>query len=91
MRTLEDVKNYFTYHAPSPDTIPIHERINDVMLSTAEFLWEIIPPFNAPSPDKTIMFRALSDTRMACNLAVACYTAPVLEDPDAVSPAERNS
>lgn len=76
MRSLEEAKNYFTYHPPTEDQRFTYERINDAFLGLVEFLWEIIPPENQGSPDKTYALRKLSDARMAANMAVACYVPP---------------
>lgn len=72
MRTLEEVENYFSYHAPTPQKKDVHEAINETFLHVARHLWTNIAPFNEGSPDKTYMLRALSDARMAANMAVAC-------------------
>jgi len=73
MRNLEEVQNYFVYHAPTEDQRELYERLNSMWQNVAEMLWETIPPFNQGSPDKTVMFRQLSDMRMQANLVVACY------------------
>jgi len=73
MRSLEEVQNYFRYHAPDEETRALHERVNDIYLGVVELLWEIVEPKNQGSPDKTVMFRVLSDARMATNMTIACY------------------
>lgn len=73
MRSLEEVQNYFVYHAPTEEQRDLYERLNSMWQNVAEMLWEVIPPENQPSPDKTVMFRQLSDMRMQANLVVACY------------------
>lgn len=81
MRTLEEVKNYFAYHAPDENAQMQHERVNHIFLGVVELLWEIIPPFNQGSPDKTVMFRKLSDARMLSNMCIACFVPPISNPP----------
>lgn len=85
MRTLEEVLNYFTYHAPDEDARSLHERVGNIFQQVAEILWETVPPFNQGSPDKTVMFRTLSDARISSNMAIACYKEPISQASDASS------
>ena len=80
MRSLGEVKNYFVYHAPDEDARFLHERINESFFALAELLWEILPPENQGSPDKTILFRSLIQARMNANLVVACYIPPSVNE-----------
>jgi hypothetical protein len=83
MRTLDEAKNYFVYHAPNEEQRELYERLNNMWLSVVEMVWELVPPFNQGSPDKTVALRHLSETRMATNMAVACYVPPQeVNDPD---------
>lgn len=87
MQSLEEVKNYFVYHAPDEDARFLHERINEAFMGLAELLWEMLPPANQGSPDKTVMFRSLIDSRMKANVVVACYIPkPATENPQFSSP-----
>lgn len=72
MKTWGEVENYFSYHKPEGGKIQVHERINTQFLDVASFLWNNIEPRGEGSADKTYIFRALSDARMAANMAVAC-------------------
>jgi hypothetical protein len=76
VRSFEEVSNYFVYHPPTDEQRELYERLNGMWLSVAEMLWELVPPNNLGSPDKTVMFRHLADMRMQANLAVACYVEP---------------
>lgn len=75
MRTFEEVENYFKYHAPDEAARKTHEGINETFMDAAEFIWYNVQPKGEGSPDKTYALRALSDARMAANMAVACYRA----------------
>jgi hypothetical protein len=87
MRSFEEVSNYFVYHPPTDEQRELYERLNAMWLSVAELLWELVPPYNQGSPDKTVMFRQLSDMRMQANLAVACFIPPVNSPPASSSQA----
>lgn len=76
MRTLQEAENYFVYHAPTPEQRQQYERLNEMWLDTLHVLWDEIPPYGQPSPDKTVMIRQLADMRMKANLVVACYVEP---------------
>ena len=78
MRTLQEAENYFIYHPPTPEQREKYERLNEMWLDTLHVLWQEIPPYNQPSPDKTVMIRQLADMRMKANLVVACYVSPIL-------------
>lgn len=73
MRTLEEAENYFIYHPPTDEQREKYERLNEMWLDTLHILWREVPPYNEPSPDKTVMIRQLADMRMKTNLVIACY------------------
>jgi hypothetical protein len=89
MRSLEEVQNYFVYHAPTEDQRHLYERMNNMWQQVAEMIWEMVPPFNQGSPDKTVVFRELMLTRMLANAAVACFNEPPISgSPEAQGPSE---
>lgn len=66
--TPEDIDNWFTYHAPTPDQIPLYGAIREKARELALLVVDRVPP----SADRTAALRSLRETVMAINLAVAC-------------------
>lgn len=76
----EDLNNWFTYHAPTPE----QQKAYEVIRSGAKMLAE---DFNERCPDcadKTAAMRKLRETVMAMNLAIACYQKPTVESLEAI-------
>lgn len=67
MRTIEEAKEFLTYHAPTAERIPRHEAIEAAFLQLLEAVWEPIPE----GPGKTVAIRALGLAKMQCNSAIA--------------------
>ena len=83
----EDINNWFTYHAPSPE----QQKAYEVIRSCAKMLAE---DFNEHCPDcadKTAAMRKLRETVMAMNLAIACYQKPTVESLQAILDANDNT
>lgn len=64
-----DLDNWFSYHAPTPETIPVFEAIRDAGHDMAEKVMALVPP----SPDRTVAIRHIRDAVMNANAALACY------------------
>jgi len=65
--TDEQLKDVFTYHAPTEEQRGLYERINAAFLECARVV-------NAVSPDgpgKTVAIRKLADARMQANASIA--------------------
>lgn len=67
LRTMEGALSYLDYHAPNPDTLPRHERVNNHFQRLLADIWTSIPD----GPGKTVAIRAIGRARMECNSAIA--------------------
>lgn len=66
--TLDNVRDLFTYHRPTPDQIPRYEAINATALALATAILE-----NAPDcADRSAAVRLVTQARMQANAAIAC-------------------
>ena len=68
MSTQEDLDNWYSYHAPTPEQVDKYEAIRAKAKELAEL-------FDATAPtcaDTTAAHRKLRDAVMAMNLAIAC-------------------
>jgi hypothetical protein len=65
MRTLDEALNQFAFHPGTSETAPKHAAVRDLFKRTLELLW----------PEKTLAIRALQQSLMLSNLAIA-LTAP---------------
>lgn len=74
MRTLDEARNQFAYHPATEDTAPRHAAVRDLFRSTLDQLWAVVPD----GPEKTLAIRALQESQMYANLAIA-LTAPADE------------
>lgn len=63
----EEIDFLFQYHPPTPEQRDVYEQINAAFRTCGKAVSELLPP----GPGKTVAMRALSDTRMKCNQAVA--------------------
>jgi len=66
----QEIDNWFTYHAPTPEQIIQYGEIR----TAAKILAETINRHVPASADKTAAMRELRGTVMAANLAIACNT-----------------
>ncbi len=66
--TKEDLKNLFTYHAPTGDQAERYEKINAAALNFAEVVIENTPK----CADQTAAIRQIREARMTANSAIAC-------------------
>ena len=71
MRTLEDAQNQFAYHPATSETAPKHAAVRDLFGELLPKLWDAVPD----GPEKTLAIRALQESQMYANLAIA-LTAP---------------
>jgi hypothetical protein len=63
-----DIDNWFTYHAPTPEQLVAYNDIRQAAKIYAETVNKHVPD----SADKTTAIRKIRDSVMAANLAVAC-------------------
>lgn len=63
----EDALAYLAYHAPTDETLPKHEKVNNEFQMLVEQIWDSIPE----GPGKTVAIRAIGSARMECNSAIA--------------------
>jgi len=63
----EHVKTIFAYHQPDEETAKKHKAVNDLFLTVAEALNEVLPD----GPGLTAALRKLSEARMQANACVA--------------------
>lgn len=62
-----EIRDIFSYHAPTPEQRVIYEKINEAFIQCALASIPLIPD----GPGKTLAVRALADARMKANAAVA--------------------
>lgn len=74
MRTLDEARNQFSYHPATEETARQHAAVRDIFRGILDPLWHTVPD----GPEKTLMFRALQESQMYANLAIA-LTAPADE------------
>lgn len=67
MRTLDEVLNQLGYHPATAKTGPVHDSIRAEFINHSENIWDLVPD----GPEKTLAFRALQQSLMYCNLAIA--------------------
>lgn len=68
MITSDDLKNWFSYHAPTPADLPKFEMIRNMGHEFAKTIVENTPP----SADQTAAVRKVREAVMAANAAIAC-------------------
>lgn len=68
MITQQDLNNWFTYHAPTPEQIDAYRTIRDHGLALAE----VIMNFTPASADQTAAIRKVREAVMTANAAIAC-------------------
>ena len=65
----EDIDNWFSYHAPTPDQLVAYEKIRSDAKQFAHALNDLVPD----CADKTAAIRLLREAVMTANAAIACY------------------
>lgn len=75
MSNPSEIIRRFTYRAPSDITRPLHEQVNELTLTLAHKLDELLPD----GREKDLALTALEDVRMRSNQAIA--TAVIVENP----------
>lgn len=63
----EEIKDIFSYHAPTSEQRKVFEKLNEAFIECAIKVAALLPA----GPGKTVAIRALADTRMKANAAVA--------------------
>jgi len=66
--TTEQLDNWFTYHALTPDQLPRYAAIRAAARVFADVINENVPD----SADKTVAIRHIRDASMNANAAIAC-------------------
>lgn len=74
MRSLPEAQNQFSYHPATAETAPKHAAVRDAYRAFLDELWDVVPD----GPEKTLALRALQESQMYANLAIA-LTAPADE------------
>jgi alkanesulfonate monooxygenase SsuD/methylene tetrahydromethanopterin reductase-like flavin-dependent oxidoreductase (luciferase family) len=69
---LEQIDNWFRYHAPKGDQQERYARIRAAAKEFAKILAECTPP----SADQTVAIRKLRECVMVANAAIACNESP---------------
>jgi hypothetical protein len=64
----EDLVNWFSYHAPTPDDIPKYGAIRQAALEFTEVILVNTPP----SADQTVAIRRVREAVMIANASIAC-------------------
>ena len=65
--TEDQLKDVFSYHAPTEKQREVYEKINAAFLDCARVVNAVTPE----GPGKTVAIRKLSDARMQANASVA--------------------
>jgi len=66
-KSLEDLRDEFTYHPPTEVTKPKYDKINEAAFALAKVIFEECPG----SPLQTLAIRAVQDAKMKANAAIA--------------------
>lgn len=64
----EVLKNWFTYHSPTPDQLAAYAELRDAALTFATAINALVPD----SADKTAAVRKVREAVMTANAAIAC-------------------
>lgn len=68
---IENLNNWFVYHAPTAEQIPRYERIREAAKAFARVLMENTPE----SADQTAALRKVREATMTANASIACNRA----------------
>lgn len=66
--TIEQLENWFTYHAPSQDDLVAYAKLRQAGHEFAKAINDLVPE----SADKTAAIRKLREAVMTANAAIAC-------------------
>ena len=66
--TDDNLRNWFSYHSPSPEQLPKYQAIRDAWLALAATIVKKSPP----SADQTAAVRKVREACMTANAAIAC-------------------
>lgn len=66
--TVEQIENWFTYHAPTSDDLVAYDKLRSAAKSFATVINEVCPD----SADKTAAIRKTREAVMTANASVAC-------------------
>lgn len=66
--TAEQLKNWFTYHSPSPEQLPKYQAIRDAGLALASVIVDNTPY----SHDQVIAIDKVREAVMRANVSIAC-------------------
>lgn len=66
---MADLDNWFTYHPPTPEQVPVFEALRDAGHEFAEKIMALVPA----SPDRTVAIRHVREAVMNANASLACY------------------
>ena len=66
--TVDQIENWFSYHAPSSEDLVAYEKLRNAAKSFATAINEICPE----SADKTTAIRKVREAVMTANASVAC-------------------
>jgi len=69
---IQDIDNWFTYHAPTSDQLAAYEKLRNSAKEFAHLINNLVPE----CADKTAAIRKLREAVMTANAAIACYVAP---------------
>lgn len=65
---MNDLDNWFSYHAPTPELIEKYNHVREETKKLAAWIIDNVPN----SADRTAAIRSLRRTVMDINLAIAC-------------------
>jgi hypothetical protein len=66
--TPDQLENWFTYHAPTPDQLVAYAKLRSAGHDFAKAINDLVPE----SADKTAAIRKLRECVMTANAAIAC-------------------
>jgi len=65
--TSEEIRNRFTYHAPSPAGVAAHERLSEAFIALATLCDELVPD----GRELALCFTALEDAKCRASAGIA--------------------
>jgi hypothetical protein len=66
--SADDLRNWFTYHSPTPEQLPKYQMIRDA----AHNLATVIVANTPSSADQTAAIRKIREATMTANASIAC-------------------
>ena len=64
----DKIQHWFTYHAPTGETIPKYNKMREAALAFARIINEMCPD----GPDKSVAIRKIREAVMTANASIAC-------------------